>query len=167
MDPTAFDALVRTFTTRGTRRRLVALLTALPLGGLLTDLAQDDAGAERPIDRVQGRTPQRNRQQRNTNQNNNNNNKGGGGGGGRTAPPNTSLRAGPPCTCGSDRVCCADGVDYCCAPGQRCCDGTTCCGPAPDTFCCGSECCGPPATFCCDGQCCGPPATQCVNGNCS
>jgi hypothetical protein len=160
MDPTAFDALVRTFTTRGTRRRLVALLTALPLGGLLTDLAQDDAGAERPIDRVQGRTPQRNRKQRNKNQNNqnnnnqNNNNKGGGGGGGHTPPPNTGLGAGPPCTCGSDRVCCADGVDYCCAPGQRCCDGAYCCGPEPGTFCCGS-------------LCCGPPATQCVNGNCS
>ena len=74
MDPTRFDTLTRAIAQSGTRRRLLALLAALPLSSMLTGLAADDAGAERPIDRVQGRTPQRNRQQRNNNGNNKNNN---------------------------------------------------------------------------------------------
>ena len=62
MDGSDFDMLTRAIAQRGTRRRLVALLAALPLGGLLRDLAQDDAAAERPTDRVHRRTQQRNQE---------------------------------------------------------------------------------------------------------
>jgi hypothetical protein len=84
----------------------VSLLLALPLGGVLTSLGEDEAAAQqRPIDRVRQRTPQRNRKQRNhnnkTNNTNNNNNKknnknnnGGGGrgnlGAGNCLPPTTN-----------------------------------------------------------------------------
>jgi hypothetical protein len=65
-DPSAFDTLARSFATRGSRRRLVTLLAALPLVGALTTLSEDEAAAQqRPIDRLRQRTPQRNRQQRN------------------------------------------------------------------------------------------------------
>jgi hypothetical protein len=104
MDPSAFDILARGIAHTGTRRSLVALLAALPLGGLLSSLAQDEAAAEHPIDRVQQRTPQRNRQQRNKNNRNNNNknnqNKkgsGGGPGGGLGASPTQGCDVCPTC----------------------------------------------------------------------
>ena len=62
MDPSAFDTLVRAFAPSGTRRRLLA---GLPLLGALAVVGEDEAAAERPLDRVQQRTPQRNRKQRN------------------------------------------------------------------------------------------------------
>src|SRR5215207_7437574 len=85
MDASAFDTLAHAVATTGTRRRLMTLLAALPLGGALTIRGAEEAAAERPIDRVQRRTKQRNRKQRNQrsgNNNNQNNNNGGGGGGG-------------------------------------------------------------------------------------
>ena len=72
MDPTSILWPGRSRTS-GTRRRLVTLLVALPLGGVLATLGADEAAAESPIDRMQRRTPQRNRKQRN-NQNTKNNN---------------------------------------------------------------------------------------------
>ena len=66
MDGSRFDTLTRAIAQRGTRRRLVSLLLTLPLGGVLA--VADEAGpvaAERPLDRVQRRTPQRNRKHRN------------------------------------------------------------------------------------------------------
>ena len=75
MDPSAFDTIARAIAHSGTRRRLVALLVTLPLGGLLTNLAGDERRPSVPIDRIQRRTPQRNRKQRNNNKNNKNNNK--------------------------------------------------------------------------------------------
>jgi hypothetical protein len=65
MDPSAFDSVARAIAQSGTRRWLVRLVATLPLG-VLTRRGADEAAAERPIDRVQGRTPQRNRKQRNT-----------------------------------------------------------------------------------------------------
>ena len=65
MEPCTFDTLVRSFATVRTRRRLVTLLTPLPLASVLTTLSEDEAAAQRLIDRVQQRTPQRNRKQRN------------------------------------------------------------------------------------------------------
>jgi hypothetical protein len=57
------DALIRSFATAGTRRRLACLLAAVPLGGLLA--AREGARAEIPHHRLQQRTTQRNRKQRN------------------------------------------------------------------------------------------------------
>ena len=42
------------------------LLAALPLGGVLAAVGAEEAGAERPLDRLRRRTQQRNRKQRNT-----------------------------------------------------------------------------------------------------
>jgi hypothetical protein len=85
MDGSQFDTLARAFATTGTRRWLVRLVAALPLGGALTTLGQDEAAAERPHERLARRTQQRNRKQRTQrqqNQNQNNNDGGGGNGGG-------------------------------------------------------------------------------------
>ena len=79
-DPSAFDTLARAFATSGTRRRLVTLLAALPLGGALT--TGEEAAAQRPHKRLGRRTKQRNRQQRNRRRRNNNQNNNPGGGGG-------------------------------------------------------------------------------------
>ena len=74
MDPASFDALTRAFHTAGSRRLLLRrLVVSLPLGGVLAVTGEARA-AERPLDRVQGRTPRRNRQQRNTRRSNNKNN---------------------------------------------------------------------------------------------
>jgi hypothetical protein len=74
MDPSVFDTLVRAIARSGTRRRLLA---GLPLLGTLAVVGEEEAAAQRPLNRLQQRTTQRNRKQRNNNQNN-----GGGGGGG-------------------------------------------------------------------------------------
>ena len=65
MDPSAFDTLVRSIARSGTRRRLLA---GLPLLGTLAVVGEDEAAAQRPLDRLQQRTAQRNRKQRNNNQ---------------------------------------------------------------------------------------------------
>lgn len=63
MDPQRFDTLVKSLSGSGTRRGIVRLLAALPLGVTLTTvLGQEEADAERPLDRVRRRA--QNRQQR-------------------------------------------------------------------------------------------------------
>jgi hypothetical protein len=56
-----FDALARAFAQTGPRRRLVTLLAALPLGGVLAGVGEEESAAEGPLDRVQRRSKQRNR----------------------------------------------------------------------------------------------------------
>ena len=61
-------------------------MASLPLLGALAVVGEEEVGAERPLDRLQRRTEQRNRKQRNERRNNNNNgnnNNNNGGGGGR------------------------------------------------------------------------------------
>jgi hypothetical protein len=75
MDPVAFDTLARAIAQAGTRRRLLGrLLVGVPLLGALAPGREEALAAERPLERLQRRTPQRNRQQRNTKQNNQNKN---------------------------------------------------------------------------------------------
>ena len=163
MDGSHFDTLARAFATSGTRRRLVALLAALSLGAVLTTLGEDAAAAERPIDRVQQRTPQRNRKQRNNQNNQNKNkNKNGGGGGVRGTTPCRGID----CPAGTD--CCGDSFHPVCCPA-----GQTCCGTSGFGQCCSADptvavCCGPgPAAQCCDRKtqiCCGTgDQAQCCN----
>jgi hypothetical protein len=129
MDGSRFDTLARAIAHSGTRRRLVSLLLALPLGGVLPTLSEEEAAAQqRPIDRLRQRTPQRNRKQRNNNQNNNNNNnnQNNNGGGGGNTPPTDPGPSGCDCECMNDcqhqvRDCGNDSVDQCqlrCEPGS-------------------------------------------------
>ena len=78
MDANRFDVLSRQLSALDTRRGLLRLLTALPLAGALAAIqGEEEAAAERPLDRVQRRTPQRNRKQRNNNNNQRNRKQGG------------------------------------------------------------------------------------------
>jgi hypothetical protein len=136
MDPSAFDTLVRSIARSGTRRRLLA---GLPLLGTLAVVGEDEAAAQRPLDRLQQRTTQRNRKQRNNNQNNNNNNNNnnqnnggggggggnnnGGGGGGGLRTPNAT------CTCCPGTQVYYPDANVCCSPGQEGVAGN-CCPPA-------------------------------------
>ena len=76
MDPVAFDTLARAIAQPGTRRRLLGrLLVGVPLLGALAPGREEGVAAERPLARLQRRTPQRNRQQRNNRRRNTNTNK--------------------------------------------------------------------------------------------
>jgi hypothetical protein len=141
MDGSQFDTLARAFATTGTRRWLVRLVAALPLGGALTTLGQDEAAAERPHERLARRTQQRNRKQRTQrqqNQNQNTNNGGGGngggggggnGGGGNNNNNNNNNNNRNGNTLGSFELCSPGSA---CPSGQVCLSGacfTTCPGP--------------------------------------
>jgi hypothetical protein len=114
MDGTHFDTLVRSFARSGTRRRL---LTGLPLLGALTAVGEDEATAQRPINRVQQRN---NNKKKNNNNNNNNNNKNNGGGGGGVGTPT------PTCSCCIAPQVYWPGPNLCCALGQVPLDGACC-----------------------------------------
>ncbi len=64
MGPSAWDARVTASAPAQTRRWLLALLAALPLGGVLTSFGAEEATAERPHERLGRRTEQRHRKQR-------------------------------------------------------------------------------------------------------
>jgi hypothetical protein len=124
MDGSRFDTLARAVAQSGTRRRLVGLLLALPLGGVLA--IADEAGevvAERPLDRVQRRTPQRTRKKRNTKNNRR-------GQDSDNRDPNNR-----PCSSSAD-----------CQKGRTCCRGTCCQPPANqcnlEGMCCAPNCAG-------------------------
>jgi hypothetical protein len=146
MDPTRFDTLARAFATGGTRRRLVAVLATLPLGGVLFGLEDKEAAAEHPRHRVKRRNQQRKRKQRNERRKKDhkkkrNNKKGGKGG----ANPNTCTANGQACQ--QNRDCCGGN-----------CFGQVCAAPVSE---CGGVDCPPGATGCCTGTCCQSPANQC------
>lgn len=158
MDSNRFDRLVRALATKGSRRRLVAVLTALPLVGLLTGL-RDDVGAEKPRDRIKRRKDANRRKQHNRKQRDrkhhgagrNHGNRSGRGG----AQPDACTPNGGACQQNSD---CCDGNCF----GQVCtntpqqCDGVAC--PSGSTGCCSAAgCCQPPANQCnAGGLCCAP-----------
>jgi hypothetical protein len=133
MDGSHFDTLTRAIAQRGSRRWLVRLVALLPLGGALTTIGEDEAGAEHPVNRVQRHTQQRNRNQRNNNNNNKNNQ--------NTAKRNLQS-GGPPCNakkcpqgCCAGRTCAA-GTDWAqCGTGgaacQACATGQVCTGSTP------------------------------------
>ena len=107
MDGTHFDTLVRSFARSGTRRRL---LTGLPLLGALTAVGEDEATAQRPINRVQQR---------------NNKNNGGGGGGVGTPTPTCSCCIAPQVYWPGANLCCALGqvpLDGACCPRDHICN---------------------------------------------
>src|SRR5262245_24518444 len=127
MDPSAFDTLARSFATGSTRRRLVNVLTALSLGGVVTT-SEDAAAGEHPRDRLQrrikqGNRKQRHRRQRHQHNNTNQHHNGGGGGGGLGGPQDCT-----PDDRNSGDTLCPDG--HCCHNGQSCC-GSGCC---PNSF---------------------------------
>jgi hypothetical protein len=135
MNTNHFDNLTKTL-SMGTRRGLLRLGAALPLVGLLAALLGEESAAERPIDRVQRRTPQRNRKQRNTQNNSQNNGNGnnsggggGGGGGGNGGGGNDNTNNNNGNTLGSGAPC---GSGPACSSGAVCLSGdcfTTCPGP--------------------------------------
>jgi hypothetical protein len=133
MHPSNFDNLTRSVGQIGTRRRLLArLLVGAPLLGALAVVREEEAAAERPIDRVQQRTQQRNRKQRNTKKHTNQNN---------DKHHKHHKRGVEGSLCGG-RLCAAEG-EVCCGPiaapeaapaGSTnkvfvCCPTTSCCGP--------------------------------------
>ena len=167
MDPRRFDSLVRTFAAAGTRRRVIAVLAALPIVGGLADLAPDEVEAEKPRDRIKRRKDAHRRKRRNRKRQNNKNNnrkKNNGGGGKGVGKPDACALNGQACQQNSDcckgncfnQVCanppnqcagknCPDGttgccdVDGCCAsPTNQCNPGGLCCAPN-----CGGKQCGP------------------------
>ena len=163
MDPSAFDTVARSIAQRGTRRGLVRLVASLPLVGFLAKVGAEEAAAERPIDRLRRRTPQRNRKQRNknNNQNNNNNKKNKNNTTTKNTPQSTQGQctakkcpqgccAGRTCAAGDSAAQCGTGGVACqaCATGQRCVNGACVC----DTS---SGCSG-----CCAGGSCVPPGQQ-------
>src|SRR5215203_3197917 len=109
MNTNHFDNLTKTL-SMGTRRGLLRLGAALPLVGLLAALLGEESAAERPLDRVQRRTPQRNRKKRNTKNNRGDNRRGQDNG---NRDPNNK-----PCNNAAD------------CKGQACCRGTCCKLPA-------------------------------------
>lgn len=182
MDPTRFDALVRTFAAGRTRRRLVATIAALPLVGALTGISGNDVEAERPRDRLRLRKAQRRRKQRNRKRQNQNTNTGNGGGnnggGGNNQIPPPGATSPPPLgatQCGSngdvcfqDSDCCTNNCFnfQCAARVLQCSQGgiSTNCRP-PAKGCAGLLCCYG-AVSCNDGCCLGL-ANQCnPQGNC-
>jgi hypothetical protein len=155
MDPRQFDALTKTLAAFGTRRRLLSLLTALPLGGMLLTSDEEEAAAERPNQRLGRRSKRRNRKQRHkrrrnkNNQNNTNQNTNQPSGGGTSPPPPPPP---PPGLGNPSPEACAGIVD----------------GPDPTgqcSHCCQEACCLPPANQCNveSGLCCAP---NCANREC-
>jgi len=79
MDQERFDTISRTLASGLSRRGVLRALSIVGAGGFLA-VGQTASAGERPHQRLQDRTPQRNRKQRNKNdnQNKNDNNTGGG-----------------------------------------------------------------------------------------
>lgn len=167
MDATRFDSLVRAFAQGSTRRRLVTLLGTVLFSSVVFGLADDDAAAERPHDRVKRRSKQRNRKQRNEHhrkqrrrRNDRNANNGGGGNtGGKT--PGACAPNGNACQQNGD--CCGRNCfNQRCSNSPNQCNGIAC--PNGAAGCCSGNCCVSPANQCNGvGECCAP---DCTNKQC-
>ena len=153
MDGSRFDTLARAIAQSGTRRRVVSLLLALPLGGVLAVVGTEESVAERPLDWLQRRTPQRNRKQRND-KNDNQDNRRGQDSDNRNPNQKKCSRSAD---CQKGRACCG-GV--CCQAGATCDTANRCCVRT----CAGRQC-GPDG---CGGTCgsCGTCQTCTAQGTC-
>jgi hypothetical protein len=150
MDGSKFDRLAQAIGSGGSRRRLLGTLTALGFGAALTGLEADNAGAEKPKDRLRRRTRQHRRKRRNEKRRNQGNS-----GNGARQGSDQCPATGPDCagkTCGPDG--CGGSCGSCLAGWQDCCAGT-----CKDIFidhdncgACGSQC--PGAATCANGSCC-------------
>ena len=164
MDGPTFDRLAQSVAFAGSRRRFLGALTGLGLGGVLAAAGLDDAGAERPRDRLSRRTRQHRRKRRNEKRRNRNNGGNGGGGGGLGS---TQCGAtGDDCTQDSD--CCTNTCFHfeCAEKVRQCSDGGTTnpCRP-PAKGCAGDRCCR--GALSCNDGCCSEDANQCnINGDC-
>jgi hypothetical protein len=177
MDATRFDTLVRSFARGDTRRRILAVLAALPLGGLLLALGGEEAAAERPRDRLKRRNKQHHRKRRNQRRSNKHNNKkkGGGKGGSQCAATGSLCEQHSDCcTNNCFNFVCAARVTTCgagdtarqCVPPARGCAGGSCCYGSAG---CGETCCQPPANQCNpQDECCAPNCAgrQCGDDGC-
>jgi hypothetical protein len=168
MDGSHFDTMTRVIVQSGTRRWLIRLVASLPVVGVLTATGAEESAAERPVDRVQGRTPQRNRKQRNKNKNDNdhNNKKNN-----NTKHKSSSNPNQNPNTCRSSADCggppCCSGT--CCQPPATQCNETgLCCAPNCAGRSCGLDGCGQGGTCgsCSTGQVCDNGTCVCTNPSC-
>ncbi len=153
MDDSTFDRLARAVGTESSRRRLLGALSGLGLGGVLAVFETDDAGAEKPKDRLHRRTKQHRRKRRNEQRRNQDQGGGGNGGGGGLG----SVQ------CGTDS--CGGSCGTCDPVFQTCCGGT-CKNTAYDLDNCGAcshQCQG--FTLCMSGTCCIPDPG--IPGQCS
>jgi hypothetical protein len=176
MDPVRFDSLVKLLSTAGTRRRLVRLLAALPLGMALGSLVDDRPGATAEDDDHGSSHRRRRRKTRNARQSGNNkdNRKGKRKGKESRAGCTPESRArtcagrcGPVInTCGTviecDPCTCATG----CHPVCQTCNPTTgLCDPAADSAACddGNAC--TQTSACQGGVCVGGSPVVCTAPN--
>ena len=164
MANTTFDLLTRELAAAGTRRGLLRVLAVLGFGGALALLgADDEAAAERPLERVRDRAKRR--QQRHQNRDDkgkggkpgNGGNGGNGKGKGGKRPPGSG---GTPCDSPAD-----------CDPGQTCHFGKCGVSCGDKGFCAA----GSDAPDCCEGSCvdtgtdrrnCGTCGATCDDGMC-
>ena len=113
MDQERFDQITRTHASGMSRRGVLRALGVGGAGGILVVVRQVARAGERPLDRVQQRTPQRNRKQRKNNQNNNTSDGGGGGRLGSSQPgtgQNGQLGSTDSLLCGYQ---CEDAITAC------------------------------------------------------
>jgi hypothetical protein len=75
MDQERMDQISHTLAAGSSRRGILRALGVGGASGLLAVVGREAMAADRPHERLQDRTPKRNRKQRNKNQNNNDNNK--------------------------------------------------------------------------------------------
>lgn len=158
MDDVTFDRLARAFGAVRSRRRLLGFLASVGLGGVLLELGEEEAAAERPHDRLKRRNKQHHRKQRNARRRKHNNNAHSNNGNTSTngsETPNACTPNGNACQQNGD--CCSQNCfNFVCADTLQFCDNSEC-QPLAVGCCAVEACCQPPANQCnFGGNCCAP-----------